>query len=300
MFEATLFTILAIIVISISTQAYNLVIGYAGMMHLGHIGFYAIGAYTAAILSTELGTPFLGTLIMSFLIAAIAGFLIGIPTIRLRGDYLTIGTLGFSEVIRLIITNWYSVTGGALGIDKIPDPAIAGFTFHTTTEKVALYIVIAAILHFIMWKIIHSPYGKVIESIREDEKAAQALGKNVVRHKLEILTISAGIAGVAGAMYAHGYYNYINPTVFQVNEMVFILLYIIIGGMGTFWGAIIGPIIAQLIFEIIRMVGNGTFAGFELNIGAVRQMLYALIFMIIIIMRPQGIMGKIKKRKHGT
>jgi branched-chain amino acid transport system permease protein len=121
MFEATLFTILAIIVISISTQAYNLVIGYAGMMHLGHIGFYAIGAYTAAILSTQLGTPFLGTLIMSFLIAAIAGFLIGIPTIRLRGDYLTIGTLGFSEVIRLIITNWYSMTGGALGIDKIPE-----------------------------------------------------------------------------------------------------------------------------------------------------------------------------------
>lgn len=295
MFEQILFILMLVTISSLYTQSYNLAIGYTGIFHLAHAAFIGIGAYTAAILSVNFGTPFLITLPLSFIIAAITGLLVGIPAIRLRSHYLALATLGFGEIIRLIFLNWTQLTNGPLGINKIPAPKIFGLIFDTNGEKLFLYAIIAALIHFLIYKIAHSSYGKVLESIREDEVASESLGKKVVQKKLQILAISAGFGGMAGALYAHGL-HFIDPSLWNIPAMVFTLVMLITGGIGNFWGAILGPLVIYAIFEPLRFLGSSSeIFGIELNIGALRMMLYALTFIIIILLRPEGILSRLKK-----
>ncbi|MEK7544709.1 MAG: branched-chain amino acid ABC transporter permease [Patescibacteria group bacterium] len=291
MIEQIFFLLILITIGTILTQSYNISLGYTGIFHLGHIGFYAIGAYTAGILSTTFQTSFLMNILLAFLFAGFAGFLIALPAIRLKSHYLALATLGFGEIIRIILLNWVSLTGGPLGITSIPAPKILGVTFDGNFEKLVLYAGIAIVIHSIIYKIVKSPYGKILESIREDEIAAESLGKNVNKIKLQALTLSAGFAGIAGALYAHGLY-YIDPAIFTIHVMIFVLVMTITGGIGNFWGAIVGPFVIYGIFEPLRFFGStGTILGVDINIGALRIALYAAIFVIIIILRPQGIIG---------
>lgn len=297
MFEQILFILMLVVISSLYTQSYNLAIGYTGIFHLAHAAFVGIGAYTAAIFSVNFGTPFLLTLPLSFIIGAMTGFLVGLPAIRLRSHYLALATLGFGEIIRLIFLNWTELTNGPVGINKIPAPEIFGRIFDSNGEKLLLYGIIAAITHFLIYKIAHSPYGKVLESIREDEIASESLGKKVTGKKLEVLAISGGFGGMAGALYAHGL-HFIDPSLWNIPAMVFTLVMLITGGIGNFWGAIIGPLVIYGIFEPLRFFGSSSeIFGIQLNIGALRMMLYALTFILIIILRPEGLLSRLKKLK---
>lgn len=287
-----------IVISSLYTQSYNLAIGYCGIFHLAQAAFIGIGAYTAAILSVNFSMPFILTLPLSFVTAAIAGFVVGMPAIRLKSHYLALATLGFGEIIRLIFLNWTKLTNGPLGINKIPAPSFMGWIFDTNGEKLFLYAIIAALIHFLIYKIAHSPYGKVLESIREDEIASESLGKKVVQKKLQILAISAGFGGIAGALYAHGL-HFIDPSLWNIPSMVFTLIMLITGGIGNFWGAILGPLIIYAIFEPLRFLGSSSeIFGIELNIGALRMMLYALTFIIIILLRPEGILSRLRRAER--
>ena len=244
----------------------NLIIGFTGQLALGHAGFMSIGAYTAAILTINFNAPFIISLLAGGLLAALAGFVIGLPTLRLKGDYFAITTLGFGEIIRVIITN-IDYLGGARGISGIPPK--------TTFSIVYLSVIITFLL---IYNIVHSSKGRAMISIREDEIAAEAMGINTTKYKIEAFVIGSFLAGVAGGLYAH-YYMYIDPTGFNFMRSVEIVTYVVLGGMGSLTGCIFAAGALTLLPEVLR------------SISEYRMVIYSFLLIVIMIFRPQGLMG---------
>lgn len=258
--------------------------GFTGLLNLGHAAFFGIGAYTSALL-TLAGVPFGIAFIASFVVAGMFGFLIGLPCLRLRGDYLAIATLGFGEIIRAVLKNWISLTRGPLGIPGIPKASFF-ITFDTSVKFLVFAAVIAVVTIGIVSRLVHSPFGRVLKSIREDEIAAQALGKNVMKYKMIALVIGAAFAGIAGSMYAH-YITFIDPSSFTLVETILIVSMVVLGGLGSLLGSVIGVIILVLLPEPLRFVQLPSAI-----VAAIRQMLYAIILIVLMIVRPQGMVGE--------
>lgn len=251
----------------------NLINGSAGQFSLGHAGFMGVGAYTSAFFSTILAIPFFQTapgvgvpVILGGLVAAFAGYLVGLPSLRLRGDYLAIVTLGFGEIIRIIILNVQTL-GGALGIRGIPP--------ETNFFWVYLWV---AITFVFMFRLMNSSYGRAILSVRENEIAAEAMGINVARYKIVAFVISSFFAGVAGALYGH-FNTLIEPNSFNFNRSVEAVIMVVIGGMGSITGAVLGGIIVTLLPELLRFLDQ------------YRMVIFPLILICVMLLRPMGIMG---------
>ncbi len=251
----------------------NLVNGCAGQFSLGHAGFMGVGAYISAILTTVYGGPFfqsplgVGLAILSGgLCAAAAGYLVGLPSLRLKGDYLAIVTLGFGEIIRIVFLNIDAV-GGPRGLPGIP--RFSSFFW--------VYLC-AAITLVVLKRLSESSYGRAILSVREDEVAAEAMGINVAHYKVVAFVISSFFAGVAGALFAH-YQGFIDPQSFNFNRSVDVVIMVVIGGMGSLTGAVLGGIIVTLMPELLRV--------FE----QYRMVIFPLILIVVMLVRPMGIMG---------
>lgn len=272
----------------ILTVSLNLVIGFTGLLNLGHAAFFGIGAYTSALLALN-GVNFWIALICGLILAGFFGFLIGLPTLKLRGDYLAIATLGFGEIIRAILKNWTSLTRGPLGLPGIPRPGIFGLSISTNESYLILVFVIVLVVLFVTNRIVKSPFGRVLESIREDELASKTLGKNTVKFKLISLAVGAGIAGVAGSLYAH-YITFIDPSSFTLNETILIASMVVLGGMGSIKGSCLGAALLILLPEPIRFLRLPSTAA-----AALRQMIYSVVLIVLMIYRPEGII----KRKKG-
>ena len=281
-----------ILIFIILTQSYNLVLGYTGMVHVGHVAFMAIGAYTSAILTTTFGLPFWSGLIFGVLGAAFAGLILGIPTVRFRDDYLVAATLGMGEIIRIILINERDFTGGSTGITKIARPEIFGIHFSSDGLLFILLLIITALVLLFVRRLTGSPFGKVLEAIREDETAAISLGKNTWRRKLEILVIAAALAGLSGVLYAHTT-QFIDPEAFNIHRLIFVFLIVVFGGSGTFWGPVVGTIILYSLFEAMRYLPLKPSV-----LGPLRWIIYSSILIAMIILKPKGIMGeKLLRRK---
>ena len=223
MFSAYLIHLLILIgIYLILAIALQLAVGFTGLLNIGHIAFYCIGAYISALLSLA-GVPWWICLILAGIGAMLFGFLLAIPTNKLKGDYLALATMGFSFVIYAIALNWTSLTRGPLGLPGIPKPSLFGFVFSDNLAFLILTIVIAAISYFIIRRIVKSPFGRVLEAVRDDELAAQVLGKNTFRMKSYALAISAFFAGIAGSLYAH-YITFIDPSSFTLLQLIHHLL----------------------------------------------------------------------------
>ncbi|MBS3167714.1 branched-chain amino acid ABC transporter permease [Candidatus Woesearchaeota archaeon] len=292
MIEAYFIHLLILIGIYIILAAsLNLAMGNTGLLNVGHVAFYAIGAYTSALLALNLNIPFWIGFLAGGILAALFALLIAIPTLKLRGDYLAIATLGLAVVVESILRNWTSLTRGPLGLPGIPKPALFGMTFNNNSYLI-LVIIFSVITCLIIYYITKSPFGRVLKAIREDELAAASLGKNTTKYKTQALVISAFFAGIAGSLYAH-YINFIDPTTFSVLESILIISMIIVGGLASVKGAVIGAVILTLLPEPLRFLPIPSFA-----IGALRQILYALLLVIILIKRPQGIWGEFTKQKE--
>lgn len=282
-------------------QSYNLIMGFGGMLHVGHIAFFGIGAYTASLL-TLAGYSFWTGVIAAAILTAAAGALLGIPTLKFKEDYLTIATLGFGEIVRIVMLNWMDVTQGPLGLRGMPRPSLFGITFQENYLFLIFSGTLALLSCLIMYRIVHSPYGKTLEATREDEIATKALGKNTWFIKLQALIVGALFAGIAGAISAH-YLQFIEPNSFSLREMVFILLVVILGGSGNFWGTIVGTLVLFGIFEPLRFIPNiipdpEWRIKISHIIGPLRQSIYAILFILIMIFRPYGIFGrKVKKSR---
>lgn len=255
----------------------NLINGKCGQFSLGHAGFWAIGAYTSAAYGVYFPLPvpdavnlFIGCL-LGFGAAGLAGLLIGIPCLRLRGDYLAIATLGFGEIIRIIIINIDAV-GGPRGFTGIPK--------WSNLFWVYVWVVITIIL---LANLSRSSHGRAIISVREDEIAADSMGIYTFKYKTLAFVIGAGLAGVAGSLFAHSQ-QFLHPNGFTFMWSVIILLMIILGGMGSYTGSIIGAIILTLLPELLRLLGE--------TLSNWRMVIYSVLLIILMLARPHGILGK--------
>jgi branched-chain amino acid transport system permease protein len=266
----------------------NLILGYCGMFHLGHGAFFAIGAYTSALVYTHLGLPFFVELIVAALISVIFGLIIGYPCIKLKGDYLSFATFGFAVVTYTVINNWLDVTNGPIGISGIRYPTVLGMDFSNPLFYFLLVLFITSITFIITRRIIKAPYGKTIESIREDEVAATACGRDVNAIRLTVFCVGTFFAGIAGCLYVH-YVSIADPTGFTTTISFTIVSMVLIGGIASISGAVAGACIVVIIPEIMRYIGMPTFYAEQL-----KNIFYSLILVIIILRRPQGLLGKLK------
>jgi len=268
----------------------NLSMGFAGLLNIGHVAFYGIGAYTSALLALNLGVPFLPSLLIAGIVASFFGFLLAIPTLKLKGDYFAIATLGFAIVIENIFKNWISLTRGPLGLPGIPKPGIFGFSISGFSYLILVAFFLLAVYLFSR-HITNAPFGRVLKAIREDELAASSLGKNIVKYKTQVLMISAFFAGIAGSLYAH-YITFIDPSSFTIFESILIISMIIVGGLASIRGAVVGAVILVLLPELLRFLPLPSFA-----IGALRQMIYAGLLVFLLIKKPKGILGEFTFKK---
>ena len=272
------------VILAISLQ---LAVGFTGLLNLGHIAFYCVGAYTSALLALA-GFPFWFAFLSAGIMAMLFGFLLSIPTNKLKGDYLALATLGFSFVIYAVALNWTSLTRGPLGLPGIPKPSLFGFTFSNNFSFLILTLVIGLVSYLIIKRVVSSPFGKVLEAVRDDELATKVLGKNTFKIKTYALGISAFFAGIAGSLYAH-YITFIDPSSFVLLQLIPVLAIVIIGGLASLKGTVIAAIILVLLPEPLR------FIGFPSSIvGPARQIIYALLLLLILIYRPKGFSGKVE------
>jgi len=244
----------------------NLITGFTGQFSLGHAAFMSIGAYTSAIITAKLGQPFFVGIILSGIISALAGIIIGIPTLRLRGDYLAIATLGFGEIVKIIALN-IDYIGGAIGFNDIPQYTNWTWAFGMTVLAVVL------IKNFL-----NSYQGRACIAIREDEIAAEAMGINTTYYKVLAFAIGAFFAGIAGSLYAN-YFYFIKPDSFDFMKSIDILVIVVFGGLGSITGSIIGAIVLSVISLLLQSVSD------------LRMIIYALILFGIMLFRPTGLMG---------
>lgn len=269
----------------ILTLSLNLIVGYTGLPALGHAAFSCIGAYTSSLLALNIGlSPWIGLLIGACA-AALLGIIIGYPAVRLKGDYLALATFGLGVIVYSIAKNWVALTRGPMGLPGIPGFSILGIQLSEIWMYLLLVLLFVMVTIFVINRIVNSPFGRVLRSIREDEIAAEALGKNIIRHKLLVFIIGAFFAGIAGSLYAH-YITFIDPSSFTVMESITILLMVIFGGMGNIAGSIVGATVLFVLPELLRFLGMPPSIA-----AAMRQMIYGLLLVILMIKRPQGIMG---------
>jgi branched-chain amino acid transport system permease protein len=278
----------------------NVVVGLAGLLDLGYVGFYAVGAYSYALLNTYFGLSFWECLPIAGGMAALFGFLLGFPVLRLRGDYLAIVTLGFGEIIRILLNNLTSLTGGPNGISGIPKPTLGGLEFNRTVKDggfgtfhdffgitynanhkvifvylMALLLVIATL--FVINRLLRMPLGRAWEALREDEIACKSLGLNPTIIKLTAFTIGACFAGFAGSFFASRQ-GFISPESFVFIESAIVLAIVVLGGMGSQIGVVLAAIVMTVLPELAR----------EFN--EYRMLMFGLLMVFMMIWRPQGLL----------
>ena len=270
----------------ILTLSLNLILGYTGIPALGHIAFACVGAYTSSLLALNYGiSPWIGLLIGACL-ASLFGFIIGFPSIRLKGDYLALATFGFGVIVYSVSKNLVALTRGPMGLPGIPKFSLFGFELQSAWVYLILVTVFVCMTTFIINRITDSPFGRNLRSIRDDEIASLSIGKNVNKYKIIVFVVGAFFAGIAGSLYAH-YITFIDPSSFTVMESISVLLMVVFGGMGSIKGSFIGALILVIFPEMLRFVGMPSSIAAPL-----RQMIYGLLLIILMIKRPQGIIGQ--------
>ncbi len=256
----------------------NAINGYSGQMCLGQAGFFAIGAYVCAIFSTRFGVNFWLLLPISGVFAAMVGLLVALPTLKLQGIYLSIVTLGASEIIRIIAQTWEPVTGGALGIKNIPYPWLFGLDTFRPKYYYFIFLLIGVLFLLVTNRVLKSRVGRAWISIREDQIAAKSLGVQTSFYKSLNFMYGAFWAGVVGCAYAP-FVNYIEASQFSTDTGFNVLAMIVIGGQGTLLGPILGSMIVTVLTESLRFLDNW------------RYVIYAVIIIMMMWLRPQGIAG---------
>jgi branched-chain amino acid transport system permease protein len=279
----------------------NLVNGFTGQFSIGHAGFMAVGAYVSAWLSMKpeiFGTPlvlFSGPLVVvnyllfaiaGGLVAALAGWFVGLPSLRLRGDYLAIVTLGFGEIIRVILLNTQAV-GGARGYIGIPWPGEIDLGFMKLSAFFVYFLISSfwvMVTFLVLWRMVRSTHGRTFLSVREDEIAAQAMGVNTTQVKVRAFVISSFFAGIAGAIFAHAT-HYLNPSTFTFTKSVDAIIMVVMGGMGSLTGSVVAAVIVTIVPEfVLRPLQEYTHID-------LRMVIYSLALILFMITRPEGIFG---------
>lgn len=270
----------------------NMITGYVGILSLCQAGFFAVGSYVTAILTVKFGWSFWATIPVAVLLSAFLGLLIGLPTLRLKGDYLAIATLGFAEILRTVINNWDSLTNGPNGISNIPRAKFFGMAIKSKYAYIVLIWAFVFVVWYIFERIAKSRMGRALEAVREDEIAASSMGINITKYKVWAFALGASVAGLAGSLQAL-YIRSVMPGTYVFMVSIMALCMVVLGGMGNFAAVILGAFIIQFISYFPQMVGLSNIIPAQ-----ARQILFGLILVLMMIYRPQGILGR-KERKYG-
>ena len=280
---------------SILATSLNIVLGYTGLLSLAHGAFFGLGAYCSALLVTKAGWNFWATIPPAMALAALFGAVLGLLTLRLSGHYFAVSTLSFGIVVSLVLEKWDDLTDGPRGISSIPAPtAIPLFgggelSFESNTAKYYLIVATLGLCLLFTWNLVRSPIGRALESIRQNELLAACLGVDVVFYKLLAFSVSAAMAGLAGALYSI-YITFISPVDAGLWNGFYAVMYIVIGGMGTFLGPLVGTVFLIVLPELLR-----TFQDYRL-------LLLGVLLILTMTFLPQGIVGgfrTLRRRRTG-
>jgi branched-chain amino acid transport system permease protein len=261
----------------------NLLVGYTGKISFGHNAFMAMGAYMSGILTVRYDWSPLSAMIVAVASTGLVALVIGAPILRVRGHYLAMITLAFSQVVILVSTRWTEVTGGLLGIPGVPDFAIPGFSFDTKLKMYYLIWGITIVLLLFSFRIVDSRFGRALRALGAHETAAGALGVNVVRSRIQIFVLSAVYAALAGSLYAH-FLNYVNGTFFDLSVMIQLMAILVVGGIGTLWGPVVGAVLLIWVSQNL-----GSYAEYS-------QLIFGLLYGGALLFLPGGVVGEIAAR----
>ena len=287
MIEAYLVHILVLVgIYIILAVSLNLALGYTGMLNLGHVAFFGLGAYTSALL-TKAGVHFLIAFLLAGLFVTIFGYLLVLATNKLKGDYLALATLSFSFVVYSLLLNLTFLTRGPLGVAGIMKPEFFGLRILYPSQYLIFVIIIVTISVLIIHRIVKSPFGRLLQATRDDELGLKVLGKNTFKLKYKAMMISAFFAGIAGSLFAH-YITYIEPNSFTLSELIFVLTIVIVGGLASLKGSVVSAFIIVMIPEALRFLSLPSAI-----LGPMRQIVYALILLCILLFRPRGLFGRV-------
>lgn len=253
-------------------------LGLTGLFSMGHAAFYGMGAYVSALLCIKLGLNFWASMIISVGASGLLGLVLGFPCLRLKGDYLAIATLGFGEIFRIGLVNWDALTRGPMGLPGIPRPSIFGFDFSTRLPYYYLILILFILTFSIAWRMPKTYLGRAFKAVRDDEDAAAFMGINLTKYKVLAFVIGGMYAGLAGSFYAH-YITFISPDTFMYQDSTLVLCMVFLGGAGTIIGPVVGAFILVLIPEMLRFLVEW------------RMLVVGALMVIMMIYRPQGIMG---------
>ncbi|MFI4987254.1 MAG: branched-chain amino acid ABC transporter permease [Alphaproteobacteria bacterium] len=287
---ATFGTIYALLALGL-----NVMWGMAGMVNLGVVGFYAVGAYASALVTVNLGLPVALGLVVAMAVTAAAGVVTCLGLTRLRDDYFAVVTLGFAEVIRIVASNETWLTRGSDGISGIPQPlkAVLGADFNLA--YLGLCLAILAVVLALLERLRTSPFGRVLRAIREDPTVAAVAGKNVLMFKIKAFALGGIVAGLAGALYGH-YTSYIVPDIFEPIVTIYIFLALTAGGRGNNWGAVLGAFLVVFVLESTRFAAAVLPAIGPVQLAAVREMLIGLLLLVVLRVRPEGLLPEPRAR----
>ena len=265
----------------------NLTIGMANLLTMCQAAFYGIGAYIGTYFLMQFNLPFVVIALLVMVISGAFSFLVSFASVRLKDDYFVIATMGFQLIIYTILYNWTDVTHGPYGIAGIPGIKLFGqYEVSGTYGYLILSLIVMAIVVWLFHHLVTSPFGRVLNAIRADETTTEAIGRNTLKFKSLAFFMSAAVAGLAGVIYA-SYVSYIDPTSFTLDESIFIISALFIGGIGNTKGPILGALFVVLLPELLRFVGLPDAIAANL-----RQIIYGLALVLVMYFRPQGILGK--------
>ncbi len=262
----------------ILTVSLNLIIGYAGQVSLGHAAFYGIGAYTSALVALHWHLPLPLAALSAMLVAGGCGMALGLPTLRLKEDYLAIVTLGFGVIMDMVFLN-LEVTGGPDGLPGIPSPALFGVSWQSSGHYLIIVALAVVLVLLLTWRLVTSYHGRALRAIRDHEITAQVMGINTPAYKVVIFSLAAALAGLAGSLYAH-YITFINPESFGLHTSILILAMVVLGGMGSIPGSVAGAVILTALPEILR------------EFQSYQDLVYGGLLIGLLILRPEGLMGR--------
>ncbi len=273
----------------ILTLSLNLIIGFSGQVSLGHAAFYGIGAYVSSILVVNFDIPYVIALMCAAGGAGLFGIVLGIPTLRLKDDYLAVVTLGFGLIIVIAALN-IEYIGGTDGFMGIPSPVIFGIKFASKLRFLSLSLIAAVVTILFMYRIKKSRIGRALAAIRDDETVAQVMGIHTTKYKVMVFGLGSAFAGVSGSLYS-AYVHFIDPHTFGLSTSIVILCMVVLGGIGSITGSILGAAILISLPELLRIVIKGI-PGISDKFPDFQTLVYGLLLVFILIMRPQGLLGK--------
>jgi branched-chain amino acid transport system permease protein len=269
---------------TIAVSGMNIIAGYTGQLSLAHAGFFGIGAYTFGLLMTKTEMPFLPSLAIAVLVTGLVGGVVGIISLRLKGHYFAIFSLCVGVIVLLVIEKWESLTEGVRGLLGIPIPKISSFEFSSMSSQYYLILFFLVLTMFINQRIIQSLVGRTFISIRNSEELAEALGINVMRNKILAFVHSTMLAGLAGALYA-GYIRFLGPDIASVEYTFDMLLYLLVGGIGTLWGPLVGSSLVMILMQMLQSWQE------------YRMIIFGPILVILVMFLPYGIIGAFGRLK---